>query len=661
MPEFIFGLLCLGFIFAVLWLPAWWLAGRIDQSRKESIVRIWVSVGLAMAGYLTSVNLLGRLFENSVYAATFYLLINLFLCIYLLLKERTQLAVSHLWAERKLLFTVALIALILAVPQWFQTVSGNRWDEVASSSIHLTAPNQFAEGVFPPRHNAFPDITIKYHYGFTLLSGTIHWVTGLSSNISIDIASTGLWLFIFLFVFFWLLEVSVHKIAAIWGSFAVLLGGGLSWLYLPWLEVYKDFQKHPPPDWLTYSYDSQASWMSNLVTVMVNQNIHLRNTDGDLFALPFDIAIHFQQHAVALGIAMTLVAAYLFWLWQMRKDNAPLLLICCIFAFGLVFLGHAVFGGIASVSAGLVLMILWLRQPTRARFIQGVAFTLGVTVVAFSHGGMLSMGDEYGSGAILKLRDNFGYISGSIIDIANWHLAGFGLLLVASGLSAWVWLRNRQNIPPQKALFFVFFGVFGLVSYMIPQLFFFSHGSGIEEQTEISKFFFCTHLSLAIISVLGIDYLATRFKWWMFSPLFIMSAVTPLAVSFAAAYEQKADSEWQGFYRSPYDWRGGIDYMARGEAFKRFKKSNRDVYYDFSTAERSKRVLSELLIYGGSAFSLSPTRYEITGSGFLISEERVQNRIAHPRTRSRRSGSTGRPPGDGADPVRRERESCGGS
>jgi hypothetical protein len=172
-----------------------------------------------------------------------------------------------------------------------------------------------------------------------------------------------------------------------------------------------------------------------------------------------------------------------------------------------------------------------------------------------------------------------------------------------------------------------FFGVFGLVSYMIPQLFFFSHGTAVEEQTEISKFFFCAHLSIALISVLGIDHLANRFKWWMFSPLFLMSAITPLAVSYAAAYEQKPDGDWKGFYNSPYAWQGGTNHMAMGKALRRLKETNRDTYYDFSTTERSIGFISELLVYGGSVFSLTPTRYEITGSGFLISEERVRDRI----------------------------------
>ncbi|MBT8421091.1 MAG: hypothetical protein KJO08_09550, partial [Gammaproteobacteria bacterium] len=403
--QLLAGLLFLGFLIAIVWLPAWWLAGRVDPDRSSSLIRLPFSAGLALTGYITGINLLGKLLDNSIHAVFVTVGLNLLVCVFLLYKKRAELGIAHLWAVRQLLLTVLLVAIVLSLPQWYQAVSGNRWDEVASSSIHLTAPNQFAEGMFPPRHNAFPDISIKYHYGFAILSGTVHWVTGISSNVSIDIVSTGLWLFTFLFTVFWLLQIGITKIAAIWGGFAVLLGGGLSWLYLPWLQIYKGFQKVPSQSLLTHSYDIESSWVSNLLTVMRSQNIYLRNADGDIFPLPFDIAISYQQHAVALGLALTLVAAYVFWLWQSKKEVAPRLLILSIFCFGLIFLGHAVFGAMASISAALVLLMLWLRRPSKVRFVQGAVFTLGVTILAFGHGGMMSTGPEYGAGTLLKLRD----------------------------------------------------------------------------------------------------------------------------------------------------------------------------------------------------------------------------------------------------------------
>ncbi len=395
--------------------------------------------------------------------------------------------------------------------------------------------------------------------------------------------------------------------------------------YLPWIQAYKGFQKLPPDTGLIHSYDSEMSWWGNLLSVMNNQAIHLKNSNGDIFPLPFDVAIHYQQHAVALGIMLTLVAAYVFWLWQTRRDFSPVLLVINIFSFGLVFLGHAVFGSVASMTAGLVLLVLWLREPSRVRFYQGILFTLGVTAIAFLHGGMLAIGDEYGPpGAPIAIRDSFGYISGSLIDHINWNLAGFGLSLVFTFLALWVWLRQRPT-PPQRIVFLTFFGIFTLVSFMIPQLLYFSHSGSVELQTEISKFFFCTHLSLAMLSVIGVDYLSKRFNWWAILPFFVMTAVTPVAVSIAGA--QDKEGNWKGFYSSPYDWRGGRNYKAAGEALRSLKKSNHDQYYDFSTGEVRSGYLNELLVYGGSVFSLSPTRYEVTGFGFLIAEDRVANRI----------------------------------
>ncbi len=188
--------------------------------------------------------------------------------------------------------------------------------------------------------------------------------------------------------------------------------------------------------------------MSNLIAVMRSPAVYVRSSDGDVAPLPFDVANHYQQHAVALGIALTLVAAYLFWVWQTRRRSDPLLLFCSILCFGLVFLGHAVFGGVASLSAGLVLVMLWLRRPSRTRFIQTVVFTIGVTVVAFLHGGMMSQGSDDGPGSVLRLRDGFGFIAGGFLDQVHWNLAGFGFPLVFTIVSGWILFRTRLGETP---------------------------------------------------------------------------------------------------------------------------------------------------------------------------------------------------------------------
>ena len=184
--QLLTGTLMLFLFITVLWLPSWWLAARLDcRIGEKALIRLPLSIAIALVSFLTFVNISGSWLENSNLSLWIYLAMNLLFCILLLWRHRASMSVYHLWRRRKAWFWIIILAVVFGLPQWFHAASGNRWDEVASSAIHLTAANQFADGVFPPRHNAFPEISIKYHYGFTLLSGTINWLTGLSSNISI--------------------------------------------------------------------------------------------------------------------------------------------------------------------------------------------------------------------------------------------------------------------------------------------------------------------------------------------------------------------------------------------------------------------------------------------------------------------------------------------
>src|SRR6185436_9835390 len=229
-----------------------------------------------------------------------------------------------------------------------------------------------AEGVFPPRHNALPDIVTKYHYGFAILSGSVHWITGLSSNVSVDVVSTTLWLFTFLFLFYWLRELGLSRAATVWGAVATLLGGGLAWLFVRRIEAYSGFEVSPPPSELVHKYSDAASLWDNLLGSVKAPSAHLRNPDGTLSNLPWDIAAQFQQHAVSLGIALTVFALYVFVQWRRSTERRDALGALTIATFGLLFLAHAVFGGVAAVTAGLVLLGSWLRAPTRRGFVEGV-------------------------------------------------------------------------------------------------------------------------------------------------------------------------------------------------------------------------------------------------------------------------------------------------
>ena len=619
--------LVLGGAFAfTLLVPAWWLAGRLQDRKTSPFFQLLLSIGLALVGYLTFVNLLGRLSRNSIAAVLIYLAVNAAAAALLWRRWPTEFTLRPLGSTWRAGIGAILIAVLLGFPQWLLAVSTPYWDEVLPSAIHLTAPNQFSEGVFPPRHNALPDVIIKYHYGFTILSGTVEWLSGLSANVSVDLVSTALWLFVFLFIYFWLRELDFDRVAAVWGGFAVLLSGGLSWLYLPSVEAYSTggYEKVPPASALLHRYDASQGWLDNLIAVGHVPSLHLRNPDGSLSNLPWDIAGQFQQHAVSLGIALAVVALYLFATWQKRKDFHLPLLTLNIATFSIVFLGHAVFGGVMAATAGLCLLGAWLSQRTRLRFFRGLCFAGGLSVLALLHGGMLAGGPEYGGGDFATFRKGFGYAAGGLSGFLHWNLAGFGLPLLLA-MVAWClhrWRRDPQAV--ERNTLFSALTVFTAFSYLVPQLMFYSsETSGVEQFTEISKFFFCVHFGLALLSAFGIAYLWRAPRGWLLVPVFIAAAISPVAFCYANSFNPS--HKWLGFYHSPY-FPNSVE-VRMGETLRKLKHSNRDVYFDASADERRHGYLSELLVYGGSVFTLTPSAFERTGIGFRLAEKVVARRF----------------------------------
>jgi hypothetical protein len=635
---------------AAIVLPAWWLAGRIQDRETHPFFRLLCAAGLAMVGYLTFVNLLGRVFGHSTVLATIYVAASGVASIVIWLRNRGAISITPLTSTWRDWRSFVLLAVILGLPQWLLTVSTNYWDEVASSAIHITAPNQFAEGIFPPRHNALPDITIKYHYAFTILSGTVRWLTGFSANTSIDIVSTFLWLFTFLFVVFWLRDLAFTRAAAVWGGVATLLGGGLTWVYLKGIEAYNGFEVAPAAAQLVHKYDGTAGYLDNLLWSATVPSLHLRNGDASISNVPWDIAAQFQQHAVAMGIPLTLLALYLLTRWLARPRFGALFA-ATVLTFGVGILGHAVFGGSAAMTAGLVMLGIWIRRPTRDAFANVAVFTAAVTVLVFAHGGPFALGEQYGvSNEALTVRHGFGYPAGGVSGFLHWNLAGFGVPLLLA-LLAWVVRPHRSQIEEHReelgaersraaTLAFTVITTFTVFSYVVPQLTFYtSESSSVEQFTEISKFFFSAHLGFAILSAYGVLYLLRRLPWGALVPLAGMMAVAPLTFVFVhstTTLEQKVGRrakpdtsntgvKWLGFYRAPY-FRGSIEEQM-ADTFRILKSGPHATFFDASGDERRHGFLSEMFVFGGSAFSVTPSRYERTGLGFRLGEAVVAARL----------------------------------
>lgn len=679
-------LFAIAFLFVLLF-PAWWLAGRIQSTdadapgaiddiaptrgsketeeillagdtlitgatevaevadtigtsiRSSPFFRFLAAVGLALVGYLSIVNLIGRATGNSIVAVWICLGLNAVASGVLLLRSRPDLDLRPLALSWRVWVGPLALAVMFGLPQWLLAVSTNYWDEAVASGIYLTAPSQFVEGLFPPRHNAFPDIPIKYHYGFTILSGTLMWLSGLSANVSTDVVSTCLWLFTFLFVYFWLRHLDFDTLPSIWGSVATLLGGGLSWLYIGRLEAYRmgGYVKVPNVSDITHRYDAMRTWVSNIMEAAITPSHHLRNADGSLSNLPWDVAGQFQQHATATGIALTALALYLLITWQKRKELHIPLLLANIATFSVLILGHAVFGTMALGTAGICLLWAWLQDRSRVSFFKGLWFGVGVLLLAPLHGGMLAVGGEYGTaGAFSTFRRGFGYAAGGLSGFVHWNIAGFGLPLLLSLVAVLLFRRRRDALGRQRQLVFTALAVFAAISYMIPQVMFYSSESiGVEEFTEISKFFFCTHFGLALLSVFAIAALGRFVQLPLVVTAVVMSAITPVAFCYVQSVD--ATGKWIGFYHSPYEAAGGTSNVEvqMGVVLRGLRRTNRDTYFDASGDEGTHGYLSGLLIYGGSVFTLTPRRFERNGTGFRLSEEVVAKRLAQSSRMSR--------------------------
>ena len=616
---------------AAMLLPAWWIAGRLQERKSLPFFRMLLACGLAIAAFLTSVNLLGRFTRSATLAFVATFLIGACASASLLVRRRGELDLRPLLASWRGWIVPVLFAVVLGFPQWLLAVSTNYWDEAACSAIHLTGPNQIAEGLYPPRHNALPDVPIKYHYGVVVLAGALRWLTGLTANVTIDLVSTSLWLLIFLFIYFWLRELDLPPVAATWGSFTVPMGGGLHWLYLRRIEVYDGLSKSPPLSELVYRYDATKSWLANLVRMQQVPSLHLRNIDGSLSNLPWDTAALFEQHPVALGIALCLVALYLFTLWQGRRGIHLPLAAANVLVFAVLVLAHAVFGGVGAITACVYLLGAWLRERTLARFLRGVIFGPALAVLALLHGGMLSRGAQYGAGGFSTMRTVLGYAAGGLRGFLDWNIASYGLLIPLALLAWGLHHRARREASTESRSLFWALTIFTVFSYTVPQLMYYSsEGAGVEQYTEISKFFFSAHLGLALLSALGVGRLLRAaghrvpgaIAWSLAVPALGVVAVAPVAFCYAASFDE--DHHWRGFYRSPY-LRGSVEEQM-GTALGRLKHGPRDVYFDASADERVHGYLSEMLIFGGSVFTMTPSRFERTGIGFRLAEKVVADR-----------------------------------
>src|SRR6185503_12296731 len=171
---------------------------------------------------------------------------------------------------------------------------------------------------------------------------------------------------------------------------------------------------------------------------------------------------------------------------------------------------------------------------------------------------------------------------------------------------------------------FVLLSILGVTAWGVPHLVYYSSDTiGVEQFTEVAKFFFVARMAFAMLSAYGISIVLRRVSWPVLAPAIPAMAIVAIAHIYAGSV--RPDGSWLGFYRAPY-FPNSVE-QQMGDTLRRLKHSPRDVYFDASGDEVAHGYLGELLFFGGSIFTLTPSRYERTGVGYRLAEDVIARRL----------------------------------
>ncbi len=91
---------------------------------------------------------------------------------------------------------------------------------------HLSITSEIENGVYPPRHLSFPELELRYHYGFDLLVAAVAAIVRLRADHAIDLVTLLAWGYSWCLVW----ETGERLIGRGWGggtAAVVLFGGGI--------------------------------------------------------------------------------------------------------------------------------------------------------------------------------------------------------------------------------------------------------------------------------------------------------------------------------------------------------------------------------------------------------------------------------------------------
>ncbi|MCG8420017.1 MAG: hypothetical protein MJE77_18975 [Proteobacteria bacterium] len=291
-------------------------------------------------------------------------------------------------------------------------------DEVILAG-HMSFVAQLQNDIYPPRYGVFPDLELRYHYGFDILCAAITALTRLSIPLAIDLLTLASWAYSFCLL--WLLGARwlVHPdrppapAAAALLPLVVLFGAGIPFFAdsalsaHPWLGLgaVGNVPLNPP----LVSYHFQHPW-----------------TAGLPLALCLVLIIENSDRMVGRSNNRPTEPAGPEPGWGLGHHAAVATLLVAL-ALSQVVLFASLFGA--------VLLARVVAAPTRATVAQLVVFALAVAGLAvLSRGFFAPASAESSTGLTLATG-----IAETLSDTLWWHVQsmGFMLPLGIAGLAMW--------------------------------------------------------------------------------------------------------------------------------------------------------------------------------------------------------------------------------
>ena len=219
-------------LFLLLALPGIWLVGlRLATLATQDLrLHYWLAPGLGLALWLLVTQLMAQVsasFMVGLWSASGLLALA---GLYNYWRQKKQ-PVGDIASNQAVRLSSGMMWLTALATTLVIASIALRWhfhDEYFISG-HMSIISQIQNGAFPPVHMTFPEQALKYHYGFDLFCAMITGLLRVPVDLSIDIATTLLWGYVWCLL--WILGARMLSPGkAFILPLVMLFGGGLSFL-----------------------------------------------------------------------------------------------------------------------------------------------------------------------------------------------------------------------------------------------------------------------------------------------------------------------------------------------------------------------------------------------------------------------------------------------